>query len=320
MQDLIKWEDNFLSIEDCYQLISYIGDSKFKLSDIHGSWYVKFSASFKHGPNTLLLLCLLDILINDKSYYYLNPQIKIKNLTELKTIIAEKIFNNANQYVLESIPFDKLFFDINQQHYYFARNSTSLSWSGLINFLASLNILSMIDKHYLSIQDPRLESLIINQRKRASRSIQAITPDSLKTLLDRQSMLGSVSEQYAMRYEVTRLKNLNIKSLPKQISLLDATQGFDILSFQSLQSKDYDRFIEVKTFNNSYFYMSHNERQIAQSLGDKYYLYLVKHLDDNQKFAIKEICNPCLRFKQESKWATQAVDFKITSKREFNNI
>lgn len=315
MKDSIKWEDNFLLIDDCYQLINYIGDSKFQQSDIQNYWYTKFSIPFKNGLNTLSLLHLLNVVVSNGRYYSLNPDIKFKDLIEFQDALTNQLFEYAKRYIIDSIPFDRISFNTTNQGYYFARNAVALSWSGLINFLTNLNILNVFDKNYLIIKSPRLEDLIINHRIKASRNIKAITPDSLRILLEKQNTIGFVSEKYAMQYEKERLRNLNIENLPKQISLLDVTQGFDILSFQSLQSQDYDRFIEVKTFNNFYFYMSNNEYQTAKSLGDKYYLYLVKHLDNDQKFVIEEVCNPYLKLQNKNDWSIQATDFKITSRR-----
>ena len=87
-------------------------------------------------------------------------------------------------------------------------------------------------------------------------------------------LLGRLAEEYVIEFEKIRLpiKGDDIKS----VSDIDVTAGYDIISFESDSSKEYDRYIEVKSYNDVVgFFWSKNEVEISRQKGKKYYLYLV---------------------------------------------
>ncbi len=60
-----------------------------------------------------------------------------------------------------------------------------------------------------------------------------------------------------------------------QISHLDVSAGYDIVSFLSAKSEIPDKFIEVKSCDeNEMFYISKNEIETARKKGSSYFLYL----------------------------------------------
>lgn len=89
---------------------------------------------------------------------------------------------------------------------------------------------------------------------------------------------GERSERFAREWEERRLVSRGLGALVEQI--LDRTKrpryGFDFESFTSAEVK---RYIEVKTFSNSRFFLSSNELRVAQDdkTGPNYYFYLVTY-------------------------------------------
>ena len=57
----------------------------------------------------------------------------------------------------------------------------------------------------------------------------------------------------------------------RRISEVDVTAGYDIISYNSIKSKETDRFIEVKARSSSGFYWSKNEYETAKLKGEPYY-------------------------------------------------
>ena len=51
-----------------------------------------------------------------------------------------------------------------------------------------------------------------------------------------------------LSYEVKRLEGHPYLSKIKQISVIDVTAGYDILSYNGVDSEKLDRFIEVKSY------------------------------------------------------------------------
>ena len=89
---------------------------------------------------------------------------------------------------------------------------------------------------------------------------------------------GEKSERYAREWEEGRLVSRGLESLASRI--LDRTKkpryGFDFESFTTAKVK---RYIEVKTFSGSRFFLSANELRLAQDdeIGPNYYFYLVTY-------------------------------------------
>ena len=89
---------------------------------------------------------------------------------------------------------------------------------------------------------------------------------------------GEKSERFAREWEEGRLVSRGLESLVSKI--LDRTRkpryGFDFESFTSAKVK---RYIEVKTFSSSRFFLSANELRLAQDdeIGPNYFFYLVTY-------------------------------------------
>ncbi len=87
---------------------------------------------------------------------------------------------------------------------------------------------------------------------------------------------GEKGEQFVIEYEKKRLANHQEVHRIQSIARIDYNAGYDIMSFQSPDSIEYDRFIEVKTYRKTpYFYWSINQRTMAKMKGQSYFLYIV---------------------------------------------
>lgn len=120
---------------------------------------------------------------------------------------------------------------------------------------------------------------------------ESMTEKELMEILKKNSILGAKAEQIAFYYEKKRLKRIGKKDLADKVKLIakeNIKAGYDIESFESINSHIYDRFIEVKYFNNKHFYLSQNELKVAEILNNRYYIYLVDTDDGN----IQIIKNP----------------------------
>ena len=89
--------------------------------------------------------------------------------------------------------------------------------------------------------------------------------------------------------------------------------GYDIVSYDSDEAVEYDRFIEVKSYVGSpHFYWSNNEIETAKLYGNKYYIYLVdasKMIDE--KYVPDIICNPAEEIIESAKWIVNPISFIV---------
>ena len=105
---------------------------------------------------------------------------------------------------------------------------------------------------------------------------------------------GTAAESYILLLEKKRLKDHHNFSDIKKISDDDVSAGYDIESFQSMDSIKIDKFIEVKSYKNTNtFYWSINEINKAKKLSENYVLVVVDSNKINESsYQPTEIKNP----------------------------
>jgi hypothetical protein len=148
-------------------------------------------------------------------------------------------------------------------------------------------------------------------RKRATK---AMTPEQLARLQQAQAQHGALAEEFVLEFERRRLDGHSFLNLIVRISMQSVSAGYDIESFDELDSFVPDRFIEVKSFCGSqHFYLSEGELEAARTLGDRYHIYLV----DMSKYLLSEyvpniIRNPASElFRSDSTWSLVPISFRV---------
>lgn len=174
----------------------------------------------------------------------------------------------------EIIDITALRFDVVKGKYYIQRHGFPIAAAIFRNVLIQLNALSELRDGSGSLElNERYESIFAKVQKKAQRRLSL---DALKKQLEQQEIQGTAAEEYVVEYEKARLLNKVLSKKVKRISDIDVFAGYDVVSFETDTSIEYDRFIEVKSFvGQPHFYWSKNEIEVATVYGDKYYLYLI---------------------------------------------
>ena len=124
---------------------------------------------------------------------------------------------------------------------------------------------------------------------------RGMTQEELEQSLDANRKLGFKAEELVVQYERKRLRELGLDAEAdrvKRISVLDPEAGYDIKSFIGIgPAAEHDKFIEVKSSHKSAveFYWTKNEIDVAQKLGDQYWIYFLH--DFSNSVVLKDI-NP----------------------------
>jgi hypothetical protein len=145
-----------------------------------------------------------------------------------------------------------------------------------------------------------------------------ISLSQLKEQINRQEELGKEAEIFVLNFEKRRLfahpsiDNINI------ISENHANAGFDIESFNDIDSVFLDRFIEVKSYSqNLVFYWSQNEIDMARELAPKYFLYLVDRDRMSQSGYVPRIFqNPYFIIFESEFWQKEPDGWKVKAFRD----
>lgn len=97
--------------------------------------------------------------------------------------------------------------------------------------------------------------------------------EELRKSLEQNLIHGEQAEKFVLEFEKLRLNSAKEIDWVAEYSTAD---GYDIASYETEDSIDHDRFIEVKSYDKEpYFFWSRNEIDIARIKRDSYYLYLV---------------------------------------------
>ncbi len=214
-----------------------------------------------------------------------------------------------------------IFFDNKSQLIGIKQNYLSLKHSQIRDFLINFGFYSSnIDKYDYFI-DKKYEDYFKNivslskKKEIAKINKKNFTLEQLNRILDIRNEMGMEGEKIALEFELLRLVGHSLIQDIKIISDISVNRGYDIVSFDGPESKEIDRYIEVKSYRNQpRFFWSENEVRTAERLSEKYYIYLVNLSDNNHG-------NNIIIIKDPFKHVFESVNWKIsTSTWEVNKI
>lgn len=267
---------------------------------------------------------------------FLAFKINLLLLNNEKVEVNSRIINSLNSQKQFSDKFNELLFHylINDDVVYEIFRSEHLSYdiifkSTQINNSAfgfkysSFKQLLIDFEIILNHPTPEINSYILNQRykKLFDKTIlpeikkRKIGIDEFNKQMQQQQIHGEEAEKFVVAFEYRRLnERKKIDWLAEYI----VNAGYDVLSYDDESDKEYNRFIEVKSFDGDipYFFWSRNEYQVARLKKNEYWLYLVnrgKLLDNDYEPLM--IQNPFVNVLNNDNWNKQIDKYKI----ELNN-
>lgn len=136
---------------------------------------------------------------------------------------------------------------------------------------------------------------------------------------DEKNAVGDCAEYLALQFEADRLTGAGYPSLVpliQQVSSIDRSAGFDIISFKGSDPKpDTNIYIEVKgtTKYQFSFYWSQNEISIAKEKSNDYFIYGFTEVDSQKKVGSDPIIiqDPVSNLERMG-YSVQALDCYVT--------
>ena len=229
-----------------------------------------------------------------------------------KNALNEKLIQSTVEHLFESEIFNSCLFsyDVVQSCYSFKNELLPLSFSAVRNVLISQGFL-VAER---GIQGTRFYIMPIYDSivaKHCKSKRKQVTIEQLKKQLEANELAGEKAELFVLSFEKTRI-GCPLCAGIKRISEIDTSAGYDIVSFDSLQSRVPDRFIEVKAVSSAGFFWSKNEYEMAKLKGEKYYLYLVELSHINEPgYAPEMIQNPASNVMNSDSWFVEAQSYHI---------
>lgn len=270
------------------------------------------SGKYQLDVDSLLLYCACLRLIDCSETITISPDILefIDDSYELNELIIKRTISELfASHIFEA---DMFSYDVLSKRFVFKNERLPLEFATLRNILISqgffeINRDNMKTELFINAKYEKLISSFCQQRKRT------IGIEQLRKQIEANNKAGEKAELYALKYEKKRITEPILAEKIRIISDIDICAGYDIVSFDSNDSNDYDRFIEVKAVSSSdSFYWSINELNTAKLKGERYYLYLInlqKIYDKNYTPVI--INDPAKVIFDSEEWLIEPQSFHI---------
>ncbi len=302
-----------------------LGTSKIARFDL--AKYIQTSMPIDSDFSTeeLILTALEYDLINTQKEYY-SVANKGRALSKRQKRTSHAMSESAKEYMLKNIYFSPksllnkckyflLNFQADTFHetfiYHRPRNENheDINWLKILSqldFLVIESRLVKIRKEYLGF----FNDILLQLRRGEIKVSFETSPERIR--------VGEIAEDLAIEFEKKRLKNLGHKilcSFVQQISTIDMTAGYDIISFRgSGKHPEKKIFIEVKGTRkaNIDFIWTSNERQVASILKKKYWIYAFAGINTKQETGKghTRINNPISALKRKS-YTIEAIDVHV---------
>lgn len=226
---------------------------------------------------------------------------KEKKIKELVTLTINKL--------IEDGIFDKnaTAFDAEKGHVTIKQLAFPLAYAAIRNFLISVNALEKEENGVISVTGSYEEDWTTQLQARRRK----FTLEQLLKKKEAQSKRGLEAEEFVLELEKKRLPSKALKI--KRISDFDVTAGYDIVSFETENSQQYDRFIEVKSYlGEERFFWSENESDVAKIKGNKYVLCLVDYEQIGKPgYHPEYILNPYEMVFNNDQWLVNPASYRI---------
>lgn len=256
---------------------------------------------------TIMLYADLNMLVYDEENDIISLTTRnLKDLEQFINILSKKLFDFAVREGILNI--DTLSYDMQVDRFYIDKKCISLRYACIRNLLISLGIFERrsdtsyyVFSEYVNKAIPHIK----NKRK--------LSQELLLKILEQEAEQGVEGEAFVLEYEKRRLAEREDLDAIKQVSIIDVGAGYDIISYDGIDSTKLDRLIEVKTFKGKpHFHWSFNEMNEAKQRMDHYYLYLVSY-DEMREEGYHPIIikNPIKYFKENSEWQSSIDSIMI---------
>ena len=133
-------------------------------------------------------------------------------------------------------------------------------------------------------------------------NVTELSEEELDEKIAENKEIGKKGEEKVLEIEKERLRKegrIDLAMTIKQVSVTNAYAGYDIKSYKDKNSKlnEYDKLIEVKTTRSSSprFFWSSNEVKVAESEGERYWIYLWTNWEREASRKLERIQNPYKR-------------------------
>ena len=213
-------------------------------------------------------------------------------------------------------------FDITTQQIAIHGSAIPLRFAGIRNFLQRAEVLKpheqvpgllLVAEEYSDyFENELLPKLHIEASTKPTG--RQLSLDELHAILQLKERYGAEAERFVLDYERKRLEGHGQIEKVRIISHIEVSAGYDIISFDSIHSKEIDRHIEVKSYSGHMgFYWSKNEVRTAKEKRGSYFLYLVdRNKNESLDYAPIILQDPYPKVFESNDWQLEAQSWHVS--------
>lgn len=300
-----------------FQLLKTVetSESNWSLNDLNELFFNRIIDGNDIFDGCIDLAVKINVLKVENENYIINEQFldSLNSVNQMKEKFIQFLFFSLK----EEESFHNIFqsqylsYDVINKSFQISNSAFGFKFS---NFKQLLIDFEAITSH------PKIEfsSFILNSRfkKLFDKTIlpeikkRKIGIDEFKKSIEKQQIYGEEAEKFVLAFEMKRLGNKQIEWVAEYI----VNEGYDIASYNEKDDEEYNRFIEVKSYDGKtpYFFWSRNEVDVAKRKSDNYWIYLVNRVEmnkENYKPIMKQ--NPIKNIMKDEKWDKQIEKYKF---------
>jgi hypothetical protein len=304
-----------------FQLLKSVNESEnsnWSLSDLDSLFYNRIIDDNHIFDGCIDLAVRINVLTIDGDYYTVNNDFSasLNSVNQMKDKFVQNLFislkdENSFHKIFQS---QYLSYDIIYKSFQINNSAFGFKFK---NFKQLLIDFGAITTH------PTIEfnSYILNSRfkKLFDKTIlpeikkRKIGIDEFKKSIEKQQIYGEEAEKFVIEFEKKRLGDKQIDWVAQYI----VNEGYDIASYNEENDEEYNRFIEVKSYDGitPYFFWSRNEFNVAKQKSEKYWVYLVNRTEmNNEDYEPIMKQNPIESILNNENWNEQIEKYKISQR------
>ena len=278
----LKSFDNLGTPQYFFELFTALNnesDTVWKIQDIEQMFFNKvFDGRTIHDGCVALATKIKLLTISDDDTVTLNKNFSgfLNSETQMANKFVEHLFITLKEDESFLGIFSSKFisYDVIYRSLQISNSAFSFKYSNFKQLLIDFQVIKIhptpeIKKYIINSRFKKLfdKTILVEIKKRK------IGIDELRNSLEQQQIYGEEAERFVLDYEEIRLKNKEGIAWVAEYSI---AEGYDISSFETIESEINDRFIEVKSYSGQpYFFWSRNEMDVARIKKLSYYLYLI---------------------------------------------
>lgn len=259
-------------------------ETNWNISDIEKIYYNKILDGRSVYDGCIELGLKIEILFLDGEIITLNENISgfLNSIGKFSDKFIEYLFYSLakDEDFLNIFSSENLTYDVVNKSFQIGNSAFGFKFSNFKQLLIDFGVIKAnhsinSNSYIINLRHKKLfDKTVLPEIKKRKIGIE-----EFKRTMELQQIYGEEAEKFVVDFEQKRLKDRDVEWVAQYV----VNAGYDIASYNNINDKSQNRFIEVKSYDGPkpYFYWSRNEYTVAKRKKKEYWLYLVNRGEMN---------------------------------------